>query len=650
MAFLEGFKCLELGGADQRGELFVGGAAQLCPSRAIFMGQRTDLFLLLVEHRLDGRALRRGQCKRLGDLVERRRAGRTWPWFGVQIRSQQQDQDRQPLRHDVLRCRDRWIRSNDNAPARRSECADIVEKSRSCASMHSTAAAGPIVCGLVPGSPLMRLRLLHRLFLAFAALSMAALAAFVVLQQDGFRRGFLDYLDGLSAEQLEEGSRLLADRYAIDGDWEFLRGRPRLLMDALGFHADTGRPGVGPPRPDGERPPPFEHRGEAGRPLFEPGRRPPPPRSFENDPLDIGGRLLLVDAQGIPIAGNPNVPADARAVPVQLRGHLIGTLRLAPLPHWRGKLDEAFARSQWRRGLIGGVAILLCALLLAWWLARWLQKPIRALALGAQALAAGDFAARVPVASADELGELTADFNRLALALERSQTARRQWGADIAHELRTPLAILHGEIQALQDGVRVFGPGTLASLQAETTRLTALVEDLYHLALSDAGALEYRRVELDLGELLRELVRSQQATMGDAGIALGLATLPDGALLVRGDAARLTQLFANLIANARRYTDAPGRVQIGVERSPGHWRILVDDTPPGVADALLPHLFDRLFRVDGSRNRSSGGAGLGLAIARNIVDAHGGSIAAARSPLGGLRIDIRLPIAPTGRS
>ncbi len=368
------------------------------------------------------------------------------------------------------------------------------------------------------------------------------------------------------------------------------------------------------------------------------------------DPLDIGGRLLLLDADGNAVAGNPNVPRNAREIEVRDHGQLIGRLRLAPLPHWRGELDEAFARSQWRRALIGGAAILLCSLLLAWLLARWLQRPIRALTKGAQALAAGDYAMRVHAGSGDELSELASDFNRLAAALERSRAARRQWGADIAHELRTPLAILHGEIQALQDGVRQYGPDTLASLQAETMRLTSLVEDLYQLALSDAGALEYRASDVDLGELLRDLVHVQQATMRDAGLQLVLGELPPRMLPIRGDEHRLQQLFGNLLANARRYTDSPGRVQISVQRSAGYWLIHVDDTPPGVPEEALPMLFERLYRADGSRNRASGGAGLGLAIARNIVEAHAGSIAAQQSPLGGLRILIELPIATELRS
>jgi two-component system, OmpR family, sensor histidine kinase BaeS len=547
----------------------------------------------------------------------------------------------------------------------RSQHAGIVEKFRSCACAHSPRAVSRLLCRHPLRRTRMRLRLIHRFFIAFAALSLAALVAFALLQQDGFRRGFLDYLDGLSVELLNEGSQRLAARYREEGSWDFLRDRPRVLMDTLGINVDARmRAGLafdpeaaGPPRgpPAGERrPPPPGRDGWPPRPLDRPDGPPfpmaPPPATRAMDPLDIGGRLLLLDVDGNAVAGNPNVSSDARVIEVRDHGQLIGRLRLAPLPHWRGELDKAFARSQWRRALIGGAAILCCALLLAWLLSRWLQRPIRALAKGAQALAAGDYTMRVHAGTGDELSELASDFNRLAAALERSRAARRQWGADIAHELRTPLAILHGEIQALQDGVRQYGPGTLASLQAETTRLTSLVEDLYQLALSDAGALEYRAGDVDLGELLGDLVHVQQATMRDAGLQLDLAELPAATLPIRGDERRLQQLFGNLLANARRYTDSPGRVQISVQRSAGYWLIHVDDTPPSVSKEALPMLFERLYRADGSRNRASGGAGLGLAIARNIVEAHAGSIAAQHSPLGGLRILIELPIVAEPQS
>jgi two-component system sensor histidine kinase BaeS len=352
-------------------------------------------------------------------------------------------------------------------------------------------------------------------------------------------------------------------------------------------------------------------------------------------------RLLLVDAHGAVVTGNSSVSRNAAHLAIEIDGTRIGTLYMESLPQLRGAADVAFAREQLRGALIAGIAVLAAALVLAFALARWLLDPVRALADGTRALAAGDYTRRVEQKRSDELGALAHDFNHLATTLEQHREARRRWGADIAHELRTPLSILRGEIQALQDGVRLPTPQALASLYAECERLGGLVEDLYQLALADAGALEYRFEELDVGEIVRESTDMQRHALGDAGLALELVL--DSVPPIRGDARRLGQLIDNLLANARRYTDAPGRIRVEVAVHEGQARVIIEDTAPGVPEAALPHLFERLFRVDRSRNRAAGGAGLGLAICRAIVAAHEGTIDAVASPLGGLRVVVDLP-------
>jgi two-component system sensor histidine kinase BaeS len=356
-------------------------------------------------------------------------------------------------------------------------------------------------------------------------------------------------------------------------------------------------------------------------------------------------RVLLLDAAGEPVAGNPRVPAAAASLPILLDGKGIGMLRLAPTPQLSGATDLAFARSQLRSALIAGIAVLLGALLLAFALARWLLAPVRALTAGTHALAAGDYSRRIATTRHDELGALARDFDHLAATLEQARDARRQWGADIAHELRTPLAILRGEIQALQDGVRAVTPQALESLNTECERLGHLVEDLYLLALADAGALDYRFEKLDLAGLVRESLDLQRPACADAG--LELEAIVSGATNVRGDPRRLAQLLDNLLSNARRYTDAPGRIRVTVHRSGQQVRLVVEDTAPGVPATALPHLFERLYRVDASRTRASGGAGLGLAICRAIVDAHDGRIDARPSALGGLSVIVDLAAVET---
>jgi len=509
----------------------------------------------------------------------------------------------------------------------------------------------------------MQPRLWHRLFLAFALLSILALAAFAMLQTRSFQRGFLDYVNRLERERAEEGVVRLAQAYALNGDWEFLRGdTPRLLrILQLGGPPPAGAedPQIDPRiDPQYDRPPRPRHEPPPRRrrdPGFE---GPPPPRDALDEGPEFGPprprpappglqmrpRLLLLDAQGTPVAGNPSLPRDTPALTVEYQGRAIGRLLMAPLPQLRSDLDLAFAREQRRHMALIAASVLLISLLSALLVSRWLLRPVRALTVGTRALASGDYAARIEQTRADEFGALARDFNALAVALERHRDARRQWGADIAHELRTPISVLSGEIQALQDGVRQVDASRLASLQAECTRLRALVDDLYQLSLSEAGGLSYRFEPVDLGEIVHEAARAHAGVLHDAGLILVAAAVPASCELARGDRTRLRQLLDNLLGNAQRYTDRPGRVVLSLDRLPnGGCRLRIDDTAPGVPDDALPQLFERLYRAEPSRSRRYGGAGLGLAICRNIVEAHGGRIAAAHSPEGGLRIEIEFP-------
>ena len=558
----------------------------------------------------------------------------------------------------------------------------------------------------------MSLRLWHRLFLAIALLSIAALALFASLQMRGFQKGFLGYVNRLEREKVEAASSHLADAYAAHGGWDFLQGDTARMLALLQLPTPTAaRDGDAldpPPPPPSDsnadampprervRPgPPRDHDGRGpGRPPPPWGRPPRPPRPWppaergpdaervdargpaalapaptpapedlaERDPppddaperrppppgraplgVNLRPRLLLLDAEDRPVAGNPQIPRNAPAIEIRHDGQRIGRLLLSPLPKLDSDLDLAFAQEQRQHMEVIALIVLLGALALAWALSRWLLRPVRALAAGTRSLAAGDYATHIDIDRGDELGALARDFNRLAAALAQHRDARRQWGADIAHELRTPISVLSGEIQALQDGVRQVDAARLASLQAECRRLHDLVEDLYQLSLSDAGALSYQFEAMDLAELVQDAVRAQSGVMQDAGLTLVASAIRAPCPLARGDRTRLRQLADNLLANATRYTDRPGRVTLSLDRDGQHAHLRIDDTAPGVPDAALPRLFERLYRVEGSRSRAFGGAGLGLAICRNIVDAHGGTIAASHSPDGGLRIDIALP-------
>ncbi|MDD2582332.1 MAG: ATP-binding protein, partial [Desulfuromonadaceae bacterium] len=354
-------------------------------------------------------------------------------------------------------------------------------------------------------------------------------------------------------------------------------------------------------------------------------------------------RLFLLDSDRRVLVDHGKVPVNNAATPLLYQGNVVGYLGLLPRTNILDAPHQRFLREQKSAfALVAGVVIFLSALL-SLLLARRLVRPLGELARATHQLAAGIFTIRVPVTSHDELGHLAGDFNSLALTLEKNELTRRQWVADISHELRTPLAILRAETEALQDGIRQPDHETINSLHDEVQRLGRLVDDLYQLSLSDVGALTYRKAELDPAEVLAEVIAAYRIEFDSKGILLE-AKIPEmGAVTVFADKERLHQLFSNLLDNSLKYTDAGGILQIRLQTIGSVVAIDMKDSTPGVPTPELERLFERLYRADSSRNRSTGGAGLGLAICRNIVEAHGGNITAQSSPLGGLWIRIELP-------
>lgn len=481
------------------------------------------------------------------------------------------------------------------------------------------------------------MRLSLRLFLACAGLAAASLLAFLVWQQRSFEAGFNGYLQALAVERAEYAVTRLIDYHRGDEGWRRLRANPM----GFGHLVDPFAPGgarARPPATFGREAPEFAGPRPRSAPPHDPNTpsRGPGPRQ-----ADPGFQLALFDSSGDWIAGRRDATPAMRTFALKDGNRRLGELRMYEGPRAPQGVDADFARQQQRSALWIGSILLAAAAGLSLWLSRRLLRPIRALAQGTHALAAGNYSQRVDVPGRDELAALAHDFNHLAQTLEQARETRRAFGADIAHELRTPLTILRGELQALQAGARPLDRSAIESLLAETEQLGALTEDLNQLALSDIGALAYRFERLELDELLRDEEAHWTPRLQRSGLSLRL-DLPNEALWIRADAVRLQQLLSNLLANAQHYTDAPGRVEMQAEREAGHVVLRIDDSPPGIAEGDLPRLFERLFRTDRARAYGSG-TGLGLAIARAVADAHGAAIAARASPLGGLRIEVRFP-------
>ncbi|MEK7278503.1 MAG: ATP-binding protein [Chloroflexota bacterium] len=283
----------------------------------------------------------------------------------------------------------------------------------------------------------------------------------------------------------------------------------------------------------------------------------------------------------------------------------------------------------WLAALAAGGAALLVGGVFAFGLVR----PIRQLKAATRSIAHGDLSQRVPVASKDELGELAASFNSMAADLQKAERVRRDMTADIAHELRNPIAVLQANIEAVLDGVLPPTGENLQPLLDQTRLLTRLVDDLRTLALADSGQLSLHLAPTDPVALLRSVV-ARFAPQAEAKKISLRSELPDGLPMLTIDPERIAQVLGNLISNALRHTPEGGRVVVRLlggsnhltTQQPNPLVFQVSDSGSGIPADSLPHVFERFHRADKSRARAEGGTGLGLAIAKQLVELHGGKI------------------------
>ncbi|GGO24305.1 sensor histidine kinase [Deinococcus humi] len=289
-----------------------------------------------------------------------------------------------------------------------------------------------------------------------------------------------------------------------------------------------------------------------------------------------------------------------------------------------------------------GVLAAAVSALLALFLSRRLAQPILAVSAAAAGLAKGDLSVRAPVLSGErELAELAGNFNEMADNLQTLENERRQAVADIAHELRTPLAIMQARLDALEDGVYTLSPEQVALLSQQTQQLTRLVDDLRTLTLAEAGRLSLHPEAVDLTGLTARVVRDLDDRAGARGITLQLQA--PSPIPLRADAGRVRQIAVNLLENALQH--AARRIQVSVEVDGAVAWLHVDDDGPGIPEQSREAVFTRFTRLDSSRTRGTGGSGLGLAIVQQLAQAHGGAACAEQSPLGGARFTVRLPVA-----
>jgi len=311
---------------------------------------------------------------------------------------------------------------------------------------------------------------------------------------------------------------------------------------------------------------------------------------------------------------------------------------------WGDRLDEGPSYVDVAIFFAGFVGLIL-AFFISYWLAGRLSQPLAELTSATHDIAAGDYGSQVELGSTTEIAELGEAFNSLSENLEKNEILRKNMVADIAHELRTPLVTLRGMIEALEDGVVEPDAATIDSLKEDVLLLTRLVDDLQQLALAEAGQLELDLMPVDAGEMLRGVTARFEAELAQKGVRC-VVEAPGDLPPVRVDQARISQVLSNLVRNSLMH--APEGGDITVEAAPAGSEVVfaVRDTGPGIAEDELPYIFERFYRTDHSRTRATGGAGLGLSIAKSLVEAHGGRIWAESEKGVGTVVRFTVPIYP----
>jgi len=354
-------------------------------------------------------------------------------------------------------------------------------------------------------------------------------------------------------------------------------------------------------------------------------------------------RIVVVSTQQDEIGKQLSKEEVASGYPIREGGTQIGTLVIdnsnSPLPP-----DEVeFLSSAKRSALVGGGIASGVALFLSIILITQVLSPLRLLTRATERIAHGDLSHRVVLKARDEFGRLGESFNRMIDNLSRSEKVRKTMTADIAHELRTPVTIIQGNLEAILDGVYQADTETIAPIYEETLHLGRLIDDLRDLALAESGELRLSKEPTDVVALVNQVVETVNSSL--EGGPRVFVSAPDEIPAVPIDSMRIRQVLVNLLSNALRYTPSDMEIRVEIEVWESMLVLRVLDRGPGISEDELPHLFERFYRGDEARTRAAGGSGLGLAIAKQWVEAHGGKISASNRADGGACFTILLPIA-----
>lgn len=364
-----------------------------------------------------------------------------------------------------------------------------------------------------------------------------------------------------------------------------------------------------------------------------------------------GRRVLLTNSSGTVVADSQNeligkqYQSDSSNKPLVSRtgGGLLGTLYINPSetdPTSAVSLIKAINRFL----ILGGFLAIIVAAVVTFFMSRQILKPVRALTIAARQLGQGDFSHRVQFRGKGEMADLAQTFNSMAESLERDEMLRRNMVSDVAHELRTPVSHIRGQLEAIGDGLIQPDARTFSSIYEEALLLSRLIDDLQELTLAEAGKLSLYRQAEDITQLIQKTVAAVSPRATTSGVILTI-DLSEQLPLCDIDSQRIGQVLRNLLDNAITHTPKGGAITVAARPIQGHVEVSVIDTGEGIPAEHLPNVFERFYRVDKSRTRATGGSGLGLTIARRLVEAHGGKIGVQSEAGNGSRFYFTIPVS-----
>ncbi|XQW84955.1 ATP-binding protein [Thalassotalea piscium] len=489
------------------------------------------------------------------------------------------------------------------------------------------------------------MKIQNKLFLTFLAFSLLLIAMLILPIQWSISKGMIDYVNTKEIHALTPVIKILSKEYQKKNNWQSMVDQHQkfhyLITNEL-KDSEFSQGNNVPPQKDlnlrarPPMPPPLQNN----RPNKNERDRLPPPHN-KNDAL-----YALLDNTGHVIVGRYIDDMEYSKTPITLDQETIGFLAVSKRKSLTEGYEVDFVEQQQNDLWIIALLSIGLVVLVTFPLSRHVVEPIKLIAHGMHKLTQGDYQQSIHLKRQDELGELSRDYNELALTLAENDTARKRWLANISHELRTPVAILRGELEAMLDEVRPLTKSNIASVAEEVKHLQRLIDDLNLLTSADIGGMRYRKQNENLVLLIESELEKYTSYLSSSNIKLTL-DINHSLMTIFADKTRLFQLFENIINNSVKYSQASEfKITLTTDIINNQTLAVLkfEDNGIGVDDEHLPYLFEHLYRIDDSRNRSMGGSGLGLSICRHIVMAHQGEISAEKSSLGGLAIIIKLPM------